>query len=315
MTDVLRLLTPGPCTTVQDLGRFHAYHLGVPVSGVMDDYAAIFANRLVGNEDGAALLEMTLVGAILEVLAPCDIAITGAAMGPRVGGVPVRQWTSLRVAPGDLLELGGTNNGCRAYLAVGGGIDVAPLLGSRSTYLGGGCGGYQGRMLAAGDVLQRRPTPLLTRANQLPWHPLYPETITIRAIPGPHQHWFTKSLEPFYSASFTVSAQCNRMGIRLDGAKIDRDPGAPESILSEPVVPGNIQIPAGGQPIILLKEQTIGGYTAIATVISCDLWRLGQAKPGDCLRFVCVDLETAHSLLREWKSFTGSSFTGSSLNF
>jgi biotin-dependent carboxylase-like uncharacterized protein len=306
MSDVLRLLTPGPCTTIQDLGRFHAYHLGVPVSGVMDDYAAIFANRLVGNEDGAALLEMTLVGARLEVLDWCDIAITGAAMWPRVNGVPARQWMSHRLKPGDLLELGGADNGCRAYLAVGGGIDVAPLLGSRSTYLGGCCGGYQGRMLAAGDVLQRLPKPLLARANQLPWHPLYPETITVRAIPGPHQRWFATSLEPFFSASFTVSAQCNRMGIRLDGATIDRDPGAPQSILSEPVVPGNIQIPAGGQPIILLKEQTIGGYTAIATVISCDLWRLGQAKPGDGVRFVCVDLTTAQSICREWNAFLGS---------
>lgn len=307
MSDVLRLLTPGPCTTVQDLGRFHAYHLGVPVSGAMDDYAAIFANRLVGNEDGAALLEMTLVGARLEVLAPCDIAITGAAMGPQVNGAPARQWMSHRLKPGDLLELGSADNGCRSYLAVGGGIDVAPLLGSRSTYLGGECGGHQGRMLVAGDVLQRFPKPLLAKANQLPWRPLYPETITVRAIPGPHQQWFNETLEAFFSASFTVSAHCNRMGIRLDGAAIDRDPGAPESILSEPVVPGNIQIPAGGQPIILLKEQTIGGYTAIATVISCDLWRLGQAKPGDGVRFLEVDLATAHRLLREWAAFLGSS--------
>ena len=307
MSDVLRLLSPGPCTTVQDLGRFHAYHLGVPVSGAMDDYAAIFANRLVGNDDGAALLEMTLVGAGLEALESCDVAITGAAMGPRVNDRPVRQWQSLRLAPGDRLELGAAENGCRAYLAVGGGIYVAPLLGSRSTYLGGGCGGFHGRMLAAGDVLQRLPQPLLSRPRQLPWYPLYPEGITVRALPGPHQDAFRGAMAAFFATTFKVSAQCNRMGIRLDGPKIARDPGAPESILSEPVVPGNIQVPAGGQPIILLKEQTVGGYTAIATVISCDLWRLGQAKPGDSLRFVEVDLASAHQLFREWTAFMGAS--------
>lgn len=307
MSEVLRLLSPGPCTTVQDLGRFHAYHLGVPVSGVMDDYAAIFANRLVGNDDGAALLEMTMVGASFEALEACDVAITGAAMGPRVNGAPARQWASLRLADGDRLELGFAENGCRAYLAVGGGIDVPKLLGSRSTYLGGSCGGFKGRMLAAGDVLGRRPRPLLSHPRQLPWYPLYPEEITVRAIPGPHQDWFGESLKSFFSSTFTVSAQCNRMGIRLDGATIDRDAGAPESILSQPVVPGNVQIPAGGQPIILLKEQTVGGYTVIATVISCDLWRLGQAKPGDRLRFLEVDLPTAHDLLREWTAFLESS--------
>lgn len=313
MSEVLRLLSPGPCTTVQDLGRFHAYHLGVPVSGIMDDYAAIFANRLVGNDDEAALLEMTMVGASFEALAACEVAITGAAMAPRLNGAPVRQWVSLRLAAGDKLKLGTAENGCRAYLAVGGGIDVPRLLDSRSTYLGGGCGGFKGRMLAAGDVLSRLPRPLLTRPRQLPWYPLYPEVLTVRAIPGPHQPWFTQSLSSFFSSTFTVSAQCNRMGIRLEGAGIDRDPSAPESILSQPVVPGNVQIPAGGQPIILLKEQTVGGYTVIATVISCDLWRLGQAKPGDRLRFLEVDLPTAHHLLREWTAFLGS-FPGSSLN-
>jgi len=309
MSEVLRVLSPGPCATVQDLGRFHAYHLGVPVSGVMDNYAAIFANRLVDNDDGAALLEMTMQGASFEALAACDLAITGAAMGPRLNGAPVRPWASLPLAPGDRLEPGYAENGCRAYLAVGGGFDVPTLLGSRSTYLGGGCGGFQGRMLAAGDVLGRLPRPLLARPRQLPWHPLYPEDITVRAIPGPHHGWFGKSLESFFSSTFTVSAQCNRMGIRLDGAGIDRDPGVPESILSQPVVPGNIQIPAGGQPIILLKEQTVGGYTVIATVISCDLWRLGQTKPGDHLRFLEVDLPTAHSLLREWTAFLGANIS------
>jgi biotin-dependent carboxylase-like uncharacterized protein len=303
MSDALRIISPGPCTTVQDLGRFHAMHLGVPISGVMDDYAATFANRLVGNDPGAAVLEMTLAGASFTALAACDIAITGAAMGPRLNGRPVEQWVSLPLAPGDVVEMGGAENGCRAYLAIGGGFDVAPLLGSRSTYLGGKCGGFQGRMLAAGDVLRRLEAPLLPRPKRLPWYPIYPETIVVEAITGPHHPCFGAALEGFFSTVFTVSAQCNRMGIRLDGGKVQRDPGAPESILSEPVVPGNVQIPAGGQPIILLKEQTVGGYTAIATVISSDLWRLGQAKPGDRLRFSRVDVDSGQRLLRQWVEF------------
>ena len=306
MTSALHILSPGLCTTVQDLGRFHAYHMGVPVSGVLDDYAGQVANWLVGNPREYATLEMSMIGARMEILTPADIAVTGAAMNPQINGLPCRQWTSIRVKPGDILDLGAADNGCRAYLAVTGGIEVPAVLGSRATYLGGRLGGFKGRMLAAGDILKRGTGPLLRTPKTLPWFPLYPEDIILRAIAGPHDGYFRNQLEQFFSTSFKVTAQCNRMGVRLEGPPIVRDAKAPESILSEPITAGNIQIPAGGQPIILLKEQTIGGYTNIATVISIDIWRIGQAKPGDTIRFVQIGLLEAHRLFREWAGFLTS---------
>lgn len=306
MTDALRILSPGLCTTVQDLGRFHSYHMGVPVSGMLDDYAGQVANWLVGNPSECATLEMSMIGARMEILAQADIAVTGATMNPQLNGQPCRQWTSIRVDPGDILDLGAADNGCRAYLAITGGIEVPPVLGSRSTYLGGQLGGFKGRMLAAGDILQRGAGPLLRTPKTLPWFPLYPEDIILRAIAGPHDSYFQNQLAFFFSTTFKVTAHCNRMGARLDGPPIDRDAKAPESILSEPIIPGNVQIPAGGQPIILLREQTIGGYSNIATVISIDLWRIGQAKPGDRVRFVQLSLLEAHRLYRDWAGFLTS---------
>lgn len=306
MTAALRILSSGLCTTVQDLGRFHAYHMGVPVSGALDDYAGRVANWLVGNPSECATLEMSMIGARMEILAPSDIAVTGAAMNPQINGRPCRQWASIRVKPGDILDLGAADNGCRAYLAISGGIEVPPVLGSRSTYLGGQLGGFKGRMLAAGDILKRGAGPLLRTPKSLPWFPLYPEDIFLRTIAGPHDSYFHNQLPLFFSTTFKVTAQCNRMGARLNGPPIDRDAAAPESILSEPIIPGNVQIPAGGQPIVLLKEQTIGGYTNIATVISIDIWRMGQAKPGDRVRFVQISLDEAYRFYREWASFLAS---------
>ena len=303
MINALRILSPGPYTSIQDLGRYGAASLGVPISGVIDDYAGQIANWLVGNGAGAAVLEMTLVGASLEFLAPADIAITGAAMQPTLNGQPCRQWTSIRVQGGDILTLGTAANGCRAYLAISGGIVVPVVLGSRATYVGGRLGGLAGRLLAAGDVLQRGDTPLRNDNRTLPWFPLYPETILLRTIAGPHDDHFRKNLGRFFSTTFTLTAQSDRMGVRLAGTPIERDESADASILSEPIIPGNVQIPADGRPIILLKEQTIGGYTAIATVISIDIWRIGQAKPGDSVRFVEISLEEAHRLYRQWSRF------------
>jgi biotin-dependent carboxylase-like uncharacterized protein len=303
MTDALHILSPGLCTTVQDLGRLHAYHMGVPVSGILDDYAGQVANWLVGNPSECATLEMTMTGARIEILSPADIAITGAVMHPQINSRPCRQWSSLRVQPGDMLDLGAADNGCRAYLAISGGVAVPQVLGSRSTYLGGLLGGFKGRMLATGDILKRGTGPLLRSPKNLPWHPLYPEDIFLRVIAGPHDCYFLNQRERFFSTPFEVTTQCNRMGVRLAGPPIDRDAAAPESILSEPITPGNVQIPAGGQPIILLKEQTIGGYTTIATVVSIDIWRIGQVKPGDRVHFVQISLEEAHRLYREWMSF------------
>lgn len=303
MKPVLRVLAPGFGATVQDLGRFGGRHLGVPPSGALDDYAHRVANWLVGNDASCATLEIPMVGLRIECLEPAEIAVTGARMGLWINGAPRPQWTSLRVRPGDMLELGLAENGSRSYLACNGGIAVPPVLGSRSTYLGGKLGGLAGRTVEAGDLLPAGGGPLLSRTRRLPWTPLYPERIVLRAIAGPHAQLFRQRLDDFFAAIYTVDSRSNRMGYRLQGPEVARDPGAPESIVSEPVVAGNVQIPADGQPILLLREQTIGGYAAIATVISADLWRVGQAKPGDTIRFVQVTLEEGQRIAREWRMF------------
>ena len=305
MTDALHIISPGSYTTVQDMGRFHAYHMGVPVSGSLDDYAHRIANWLVGNSSDCAVLEMSMFGAKFDVLCDADMAVTGARMNLRVNGLPCPEWTSIRVRPGDVVELGMAENGCRAYLAISGGIDVSLVMGSRSTYVGGLLGGLKGRPLLSEDILPRGEGRLLNKPRSLPWVPLYPGKIFIRAIPGPHDDCFNNHMDLFFSSTFTVSAQSNRMGCRLAGPEILRDPDAPQSIISAPVIPGNVQVPADGQPIVLLKEQTIGGYTNIATVISSDIFRIAQARPDDTVQFINVTLDEAHRIYRDWIRFLG----------
>ena len=303
MTDALHIISPGSYTTVQDMGRFHAYHMGVPVSGSLDDFAHQIANWLVGNSQDSAVLEMSMIGAKFDVICETDMAVTGARMNLRVNGSPCPGWTSIRVQPGDMVELGTVENGCRAYLAVTGGIDVPFVMGSRSTYVGGQLGGLKGRLLLSEDILPRGEGRLLNKPRSLPWFPLYPEKIFVRAIPGPHDDFFRNNLDRFFESTFTVTAQSNRMGCRLAGPEILRDTDAPQSIISEPIMPGNVQVPADGQPIVLLKEQTIGGYTNIATVISPDIFRMAQAGPGDTVQFIHVTLDEAHRIYRDWIRF------------
>lgn len=304
MKPVFRVKTPGSFTTVQDLGRFAYQHMGVPVSGSLDTFASSLANQLVGNPRDSAVLEITLSGPTLEVLAEVDVAVTGADMGMRLNGINVPLWRSFRVAPGDVIEMGWARAGCRSYLGVTGGVLVPMVMGSRSTYVSGRIGGVEGRPLKAGDTLQADIGPLLGESRRLPWFPNYPSAVTLRAIPGPQEECFGRTMELFFSAEFVVGAQANRMGYRLQGPILERDPGAPKSIVSEPSMPGNVQVPADGQPIILLVEQTIGGYAKIATVITPDLFRIAQAKPGDAVRFSRVSLEEAHEVYREWFEFT-----------
>ncbi len=299
--NLFKVIMPGPCTTVQDQGRFDFLHMGVPASGTVDRFAARVGNWLVGNPDDAAVLEITVIGPQLEVQAEADVALTGAEMTLQINKQPAPAWASCRVKPGDTLQVGMATGGCRGYLAVSGGIAVEPVMGSRATYLGGKLGGIAGRPIKAGDLIARGPQPLLEQPRQLPakWIRACPNEIFLRAIQGPQEDAFYDSLDLFFSTRYEVSAEANRMGYRLSGTPIHHDANCPDSIISEPSMPGNVQIPADGQPIILLAEQTVGGYSKIATVISSDLDRVGQAKPGDKVRFVQVTLERAHAILRE----------------
>ncbi|HOG16148.1 MAG TPA: biotin-dependent carboxyltransferase family protein [Syntrophales bacterium] len=293
--------TSGPMTTVQDLGRRGFLDRGVPLSGALDPFACRAANLLVGNAETEAVLEFTLMGPTLEILSAADIALTGADMGMTVNGGAVPGWRAVRVSPGDIVRIPRAVAGCRAYLAVTGGIDVPPVMGSRSTFVRARIGGVQGRGLVKGDVLRRGERKLSGDLRSFPdaWIPRYAREISLRAIPGPQDDSFRQGSAVFFSAVYEVTTEADRMGYRLRGPAVECDEGVPKSIVTEPTTPGNVQIPADGQPIILLVEQTSGGYAKIATVISPDLSRVAQALPGNTVRFERITVEDAHRLYRE----------------
>ncbi len=295
------VLTPGPFMTVQDKGRFGYQQMGIPISGALDPFAFRVANMLVGNPAESAVLEITIVGPQLAVLREVDVALTGAEMGFELNHNPVERWKTIRVRPGDVINIPQVKSGCRGYLAVTGGINVPEVMGSCSTYVSGKLGGYKGRPLKKGDIIQIGEGSLLDKPRLLSesWTPRYSEEVLLRAIPGPHDDFFDEGMETFFHSKFMLTAKADRMGYRLQGPQIQVKEKMPKSIISEPTMPGGVQIPADGQPIILLAEQTVGGYTKIATVISPDLSRVAQAIPGDTFQFEHVSLETAHLLYHE----------------
>lgn len=299
--DTFLVLTPGPYTTVQDKGRFGYQQIGVPISGAIDQFAFRVANFLVGNPEESAVLEITVVGPQLAVLREVDLALTGAEMGFELNHDPVECWKTVRVKPGDVISIQQVKSGCRGYLAVSGGIDVPEVMGSRSTYVGGKLGGYKGRTLKKGDIIQSVEGSLLNKPRYLPesWIPLYSEEVLLHAIPGPQDDFFDEGMETLFQSEFSVTDKADRMGYRLQGPSIQLKGKMPKSIISEPTMPGGVQIPADRQPIVLLAEQTVGGYAKIATVISPDLSRIAQAIPGNTVRFEQVSLESAHRLYHE----------------
>jgi len=299
--DAFKVLTPGPYTTVQDAGRFGYQQSGIPVSGALDAFSYAVANALVNNPPDSAVLEITILGPRLLALTTLHVAFCGAAMELFINDTPVHPWETLRVLPGDTLSIGQARSGCRGYLAVGGGIDVLPVMGSRSTYVGGGLGGYEGRCLKADDVIRVGPAQPPSDVRRLPPEaiPIYPPEVTLRTIPGPQDDFFDEALRVLFHSDFMVTPKADRMGYRLQGPEIFLRKGRPPSIISEPTMPGGIQIPADRQPIILLVEQTVGGYAKIGTVITPDLSRVAQATPGDHIRFEPISLDEAHCLYRE----------------
>lgn len=303
MTKALKIIAPGGYTTLQDNGRIGFQNMGVPVSGVLDHFAFRAANLLVGNPENTVTMELTVMGPSMEVLKEMDMAITGAHMDVTVNGKNVPQWQSFRVVPGDLVTVGQVQEGCRSYLAVNGGFDVPKVMGSAATYVGAGIGGFNGRPLKKDDVLDSKKAQLLSKPRRLPEAqiPCYPSEVIVRAIPGPQADYFDAGLKTLFSSDYMVTAKADRMGYRLMGDAVPIKEGMPKSIVSEPSVPGSIQIPADEQPIILLVEQTVGGYAKIATIISSDLGRVAQATPGDKIRFEKIDLKTGHAVFFEEK--------------
>ncbi len=297
---MIRVLEPGPQTTVQDAGRPGHMRYGIPPSGPVDRASFVLANRLVGNPDGAAGLEFTLVGPRLRAEAPCGLAVTGADAPVTLNDAPAPAWTTLALAAGDVVRIGAARAGVRGYVAVAGGLDVPPALGSRATYLRGRMGGVHGRALARDDRLPLGPAPAARRrAVPEAARPRWGGDTVLRVVLGPQADRFTKEgVATFLASAYEVLPQSDRMGVRLSGPRIAHGRG--HDIISDGIALGAVQVPGDGLPIVLLVDrQSTGGYTKIATVCSFDIARVGQAKPGQRLRFTAVDVATAHRLLRE----------------
>ncbi|KQT52647.1 allophanate hydrolase [Aureimonas sp. Leaf460] len=305
MFDVVK---PGLATTVQDLGRPGYYHLGLPISGAMDRFALVAANRLVGNEDGAAGLEAVFLGPELRFSADTLVAVTGADMPPKVDGVEQPGWTAFKVLAGQVLSFAFLKRGARAYIAVAGGIDVPEVLGSRSTYALGTLGGFEGRALKAGDAVgigaasgkgregTSVPAGLRRAAGGA--------SAALRVLPGLYWHRLTDGAkESFFEDSWKVAPEADRIGYRFRGGrKLDfvprRQPfGAgsdPSNIVDSCYPYGSIQVPGGTEPIILHRDAVSGGgYFMLGTVISADMDLIGQLQPHQSVRFETVAMDQA----------------------
>ncbi len=308
----LEILHAGMFTTVQDLGRFHYQQYGVPVGGAMDKNALRMINMLVGNEENEAGLEITIMGPKLLIKKTTLLAIGGADMEPLLNGERIPLWHPILAEEGSMLCLGKAKSGCRAYVTFAGGININRTMGSKSTYIRAALGGIEGRMLKKGDYFQigtgaevasrfiqnlqeekRIKTKWAICNNALPKYKKHP---ILRVITDFEYDQFTEeSIKSFFSKEYKVSNYADRMGYRLDGDVLNRVEEI--EILSSPVTFGTIQVPNGGQPIILMADrQTTGGYPRIGNVISVDLPLLAQLKPGDYVTFEKITMEDAAQL-------------------
>ena len=295
----VRVVLGGPSTTVQDLGRRGTQHDGVPESGAMDAHAARLANLLVGNSENAAVLEATLAGPALVFTEATAVALGGGDFGATVDGEPLAPWHATSLRAGATLTLGNARSGCRAYVAIAGGVHVPVVLGSRSTFLPGRFGGFEGRGLRAGDVLAltAAATPHLRRALAASLRPAY--GATIRLIAGEQQSLLDEqSRHELFGDGLRVSLSSDRMGYRLEGPALRLR--APMELLSAAVTAGTLQLPPSGEPILLMADhQTTGGYPVLGHVASVDLGSVAQLRPGDAIRFAPISLDEAQRLYLE----------------
>jgi biotin-dependent carboxylase-like uncharacterized protein len=302
--EAFEVIEPGILTTIQDRGRYGFSQFGVPPSGALDSFSLRVGNLLVRNREEEACLEITLVGLKIEALREAVIAITGGDLSPLLNEEPLEMWRTHLLVEGDIIHFKKVRTGCRAYLAMSGGLVVPKIMGSSSTYLSGKFGGLEGRALRRGDILYTLdiPSSLDKLGLRFPSDsiPALKKEVFLRVIPGPQDHHFTeKGLNTFSSEYYQVTPQCDRMGVRLEGPKIERQSDVEESIISEGLISGAIQVPGDGKPIIILTELVTGGYTKIATIISMDLPKVAQLKPGDRTRFKPISMEEAQYLLKK----------------
>jgi antagonist of KipI len=299
----LRILKPGLFTTVQDLGRFGYQRFGMSVGGAMDRLALRVANRLVGNPDQAAALEITVRGPELAFDDEAVIALAGADLSPSLDGQPLPNWTTIKVGRGSTLRFGERRSGARAYLALAGGIDVPLSLCSRSTHTRSRTGGLEGRALVKGDELRGgTPGPSawqnVGRSVSPAARPPYSASPTLRVVPGPQADCFvSEAVERLTAGGYRLSPQSDRMGYRLVGAPLVHAGAA--DMISDATPCGSVQVPASRQPILLMADcQTTGGYPKLAVVISADLPLAAQLVPGDTIMFTLVTLPEAQAALR-----------------
>ena len=295
----LRIIKPGLLTTVQDRGRFGYAHLGISPCGAADVVSLRIANLLIGNDEYAPALEMTLLGATVEFDEPAVVAITGAVTQCKVGPQAIAANAAIEVRAGAVLQCGSTVDGARSYLAIQGGIVVPRVMGSASTDIRGRFGGHEGRRLQAGDVLR------IGHANHVRIRKLrknaldeMQKTDSIRVTSGAQRDWFSDdAYAKFLAASYSVSEQSDRAGLRLKGyAVITSEAG---QLLTDGIPLGAVQVPQDGQPIILfVDQQTTGGYPKIANVVAADMHHVGQLRPRDEVRFSEVSIPEAIDALR-----------------
>jgi antagonist of KipI len=306
--DVILVREPGLFTTVQDLGREGFGPMGVSPSGAADAVSLRVGNRLVGNAEGVAGLEMTLLGGTFAFPDGAVLALAGSDFGATLDTKSVQLWTAFEAKPGQTLKLGPTQTGARCYLCVRGGIEVKAFLGSASTHILSGLGGFEGRALRKGDVLTIGAASGSARERRLSARALnemQPRKV-LRVTPGPQDDWFSEaSRRVFYESAYRVAEETNRMGIRLQGASVAK--ATEGELTSEGVSLGAVQVPEGGLPIILfVEQQTTGGYPKIANVISADFHSLGQLRPRDEIRFERLDFATARALLIKQENLLAS---------
>lgn len=303
-TPVFNVQLPGMLSSIQDRGRVGYQEFGISASGAMDELSFRLANKIIGNDDNAPALEITMLGPKLEACKDTLIAVTGADLSFMVNGKNAPMYTAIKLTKGDVIAFGAPKSGMRAYIAVNGGFGIPQVMGSASTGLSGKIGGYKGRKLEAGDVLNSVACSLPT---SFIGYSVDPSEYTFGAVPGhfrvvlgPEDDHFTdKGIETFFGSEYKLSDKCDRMGARLDGNVIEHNDKGP-GIVSDGITMGAVQIPGDGKPMVLLKDRgTVGGYSKIGTLCSLDVFRFAQNRPGDSVWFDRIEVEEAQKLLKQ----------------
>lgn len=305
---MIKIISAGLLSTVQDLGRFGVMKDGFTQSGAMDSYSMQIANRLCANEPNAPVIEMTMLGITARFMSERVFAVSGGRFEMTLNNEPIRTNKAYIAGQGDTLAIKGSKSGMRCYLAVNGGFDVPLFMGSASTNLKLGVGGFEGRRLMPNDEIKVKKAPMIDVTDREIDEFTYDDVVRVRVVLGPQDDMFTKTDLAFFTQQrYTVTPNLDRMGIRLNGIALRGKDTL--DIISDGIVFGSVQITKSGMPIILMADhQTTGGYAKIATVISADLPKLAQLKPYNKVCFDVVDVKKAQDLAIKQKKYISNLF-------